>query len=150
MAEAIELSRGQVNQWLKTLSADPLGPESVLDDRGVALITREDGRQLILRLAGDLLGLYVVLFQVPEEKANEFYKIALIFNLHPTLVGSGHLAYDDAARTLTFCAQMPMEVMTEEFFGRLVVSVFTLSDELRDQFFTLAGVPSPAEPAAVA
>ena len=75
--------------------------------------------------------------------------IALIFNLHPNLVGSGHLAYDESTHALTFCAQMPMELMHEELFGRVVNNVFFISENLRDQFFTMAGVPRREEAEAV-
>jgi Tir chaperone protein (CesT) family len=149
MADVIDSSRDLVNEWLNELSGGVPEEEDFLDEQGTALITREDGESLIVRLDDEMLGFYVMLFAVPEEKVNEFFKVALIFNMHPALVGTGHLSYDEGTNALTYCAQMSMELMNEELFGRVVSNVFFISENLRDQFFTMAGVPSREEPEAV-
>jgi hypothetical protein len=149
MADVIDSSRDLVNEWLKELNGGIPEEEGFLDEQGTAMITREDGESLIIRLNDDMLGFYIMLFDVPEEKVNEFFKVALIFNLHPTLVGTGHLAFDEGTNALTYCAQMPMELMNEELFGRVVSNVFFISENVRDQFFTMAGVPPREEPEVV-
>ena len=149
MAEAIDLFHEQVNGWLTALNGGATGPEGFLDEKGTAVITREDGESLILRLANDMLGFYVLLFEVPEEKAHEFFQVALTFNLYPALVGTGNLGYDEATRALTFSAQMPTDLMDEDLFGRMVNSVFSTAADVRDQFFTMAGI-APQEAAQVA
>jgi hypothetical protein len=140
MATLLDPSSDLVNEWLKGLNEGSAESEDFLDEQGSALITREDGQQLIVRLADEMVGFYVVLFEVPEEKEGEFLKTALMFNLHPNLVGTGHLAYDAEINALTFCAQMPMELMNKELFERVVSNVYFISDDVRDQFFTMAGV----------
>ena len=140
MAEVTDLFHDQVNGWLTALNGGAAGTEGFLDEKGTAVIAQEDGESLILRLADGMLGFYVLLFEVPEEKAQEFFQVALSFNLYPTLVGTGNLGYDEATRALTFCAQMPMELMNEELFGRMVTGVFSTSADVRDQFFTMAGI----------
>lgn len=142
MGEMSDTYRAQVNGWLAILGNDPAGAGPALDERDMAVITRDDGEQVMLRLQEELLGFYVMLFRIPEEKLSEYFKAALLFNLYPSMVGSGHLAYDEGAGTLTFCAQMPMELMSGDLFDRVVNNVFFLAENLRDQFFTLAGVPA--------
>jgi hypothetical protein len=139
MAQTTMTSRELVDEWLQALNTEPGTEDFLLNEEGISAITRGDGQQLVLRLAEDTLSLFIQLIEVPADADVNFFKIALNFNLYPSQVGGGHIAYDALANMLAYCAHLPMDVLNQGMFDAIVENFFDVADELRSKFI------SPAE-----
>jgi Tir chaperone protein (CesT) family len=138
MAETTVSSHDLVNEWLKALNDGPATEDTALNEDGITAITRGDGEQLVLRLVEDTLSLFIMLLEVAPEGAGELFRVALNLNLYPSQVGGGHLAYDGQANMLTYCAHLPMELLSEERFLDAVGNMFDAADEIRGKFLDAA------------
>jgi len=134
MSQTTLTSQDRVNEWLASLNADPATEDSGLNDQGMALVTRDDGVELVLRLVDEVLSLFIMVVEVPPDAPPAAFQTALNMNLYPSIVGGGHFAYDTVSHKLTYCMHLAMEFLAEDRFQAAVENMFNVTDELRGNF----------------